>query len=75
MQKIQGQTNIFYPKRNHQKICQGDVIDFNRPGRENLLCRQEVAALIEYIQNNASHNFPLKRPDVRSVVLVCSDDT
>ena len=50
------------------------MLDFNRPGRENLLSPQEEAALVEYIQYNASHNFPLKRQDLRSVVLVCRTD-
>ena len=58
------------PKETIRRHVQGQVQDYNRPGRANLLTKEEEAALVQYISYNAQHNFPLKRQDIRSVVLV-----
>ena len=58
------------PKETIRRHVRGEVLDFNNPGRVNLLSVEEERALVDYIQYSAQHNFPLKRQDLRSVVLV-----
>ena len=59
------------PKETLRRHVKGEVADFKKPGRENLLTDAEERALVDFIAYNAKNNFPLKRQDLRSVILVC----
>ena len=69
----QASKTYHIPKETLRRHVKDEVQDFQRPGRNNLLSEEEESALVQYIQYNARHNFPLKRQDLRSVVLVCTN--
>ena len=58
------------PKETLRRHVKGKVTDFRKPGRDFLLTLEEEQAVVDYIGYCSRHNFPLKRQDLRSIILV-----
>ena len=48
----------------------GRVKDFRPPGHERELPEEVEAAIVEYIAYTSRQNFPLRRNDVRTIIIV-----
>ena len=58
------------PKETMRHHVRGVVEDFHRPGRDFLLTPEEEEAIVQYIGYCCKQNFPLKRQDLRALVMV-----
>ena len=58
------------PRRTVDDHASGKILHFNKSGVAPMLSEAEEEALVEYIEYMASHNMPLKRNDLRGIILV-----
>ena len=58
------------PRKTINNHVQGKIVDFNRTGRERALTDVEEAAIIGHLKYMSRSNFPLRRCEVKGLIVV-----
>ena len=62
------------PRKTQTNHVLGKVNDFHTTGRDRALIDEEESAVVDYLKYMSRHNFPLRRCEVRSLIVVGNDD-
>ena len=73
MTVTEASTKFGIPRKMITNHVLGKIVDFRSTGRERALSDEEEASVVRYLKYMSRHNFPLRRSEVRGLIVVSNN--